>query len=392
MNETETLKNDAAIAIGAPAQFQRAPSGTAASGTATLKNRRKPLLALFLLVIVLILGGGVGWYLRRNHTTPGVFVTLFGNIDIREVAPAFNDSGRIVAMLAQEGDKVKAGELIATMDDTRFAAGLAQAEGQARNQEQVLARLKNGSRPEEIAQAKATMDALAATYQNDEANYRRAAMLVETKAGTVQQRDNAKAAYDASRQQYEAAKQAYVLAVAGPRKEDIAAAEAMLEADRGAAALAKRELQDTKLFAPSDGIVENRILEPGDMASPTTPVYTVALTNPLWVRAYVAESDLGRIALGMRAEARTDSFPGKVYHGWVGYISPAAEFTPKNVETPQLRTALVYQVRVYVCDARNELRLGMPATVQVDLSRPPPEKSGGKDAGPHSCGAQDGSR
>ncbi len=120
-------------------------------------------------------------------------------------------------------------------------------------------------------------------------------------------------------------------------------------------ALAQRQFDDTRLYAPSDGVVEDRILEPGDMASPATPVLTIALPSPLWVRAYAPESELGRIRLGMKARVSADSYPDRAYDGWIGYISPTAEFTPKTVETPELRTALVYQLRVYVCDARGEL-------------------------------------
>jgi HlyD family secretion protein len=384
MIESEALedKNHAPAPSKPPIGLERTAPAPAPTREAVTKPHRKRLLVLLLVAIALGIGGW--FYLHLNRSVPGLFVILYGNVDIREVQPAFNDSGHITRMLVQEGDRVKKGELIATLDDTRFVARLAQAEGQMRNEEQILAKLLAGSRPEEIAQAKATMEALYATYQNDEINYHRSERLVNTGAGAIQQRDNAKAAYDTARQQYEAAKQAYVLAVKGPRKEDIASARALLEADRGAVALAKRELADTKLYAPSDGIIEDRILEPGDMASPTTPVYTIALMSPLWVRTYVAESNLGKIALGMPAEVTTDSFPGRVYHGWVGFISPTSEFTPKTVETPELRTALVYQARIYVCDARNELRLGMPATVRIDTSRPPPAKTG---AGAASCGA-----
>ncbi|QXX76537.1 efflux RND transporter periplasmic adaptor subunit [Methylovirgula sp. HY1] len=386
MSETEALedKDHAPIPVTPAARFQTAAPILTPTQKPTTNPQRKRLLVLLLVATALGIGGWL--YLRLNRAVPGFFVTLYGNVDIREVQPAFNDTGHITRMLVQEGDAIKNSQMIATLDDTRYAATLAQAEGQMRDQEQVLARLLAGSRPEEIAQAKATMDALYATYQNDGLLYDRAVKLMNTSAGTIEQRDNAKAAYDAAHQQYEAAKQAYILAVKGPRKEDISAARALLAADRGAVEFAKRELRDTRLYAASDGIVEDRILEPGDMASPTTPVYTIALMSPLWVRAYIAENDLGKIALGMRATVTTDSFPGQVYHGWVGFISPTAEFTPKTVETPELRTALVYQVRIYVCDARNELRLGMPATVHIDTSRPPPAKGG---AGAHSCEATD---
>ena len=133
------------------------------------------------------------------------------------------------------------------------------------------------------------------------------------------------------------------------------------------AALAEidQALLDAELYAPQAGVIRERIVEPGDFVTPQTPVLTLALTDPVWVRTYLPESRLGQVKPGVRAEIRTDSYPGKIYAGWVGYISPTAEFTPKNVETPELRTRLVYQMRVYACNPANELRLGMPATVTL---------------------------
>ncbi|MEI6108242.1 MAG: efflux RND transporter periplasmic adaptor subunit [Opitutae bacterium] len=153
--------------------------------------------------------------------------------------------------------------------------------------------------------------------------------------------------------------------VLGPRQEDIAAAQAQLQAAQATLTLTRQELADTKLYAPTNGIIENRILEIGDMAFPKTPVFTLALTDPVWVRTYVPEPDLGKLTPGMSATVTTDSFPGKTYPGWIGYISPTAEFTPKQIETTDLRARLVYQVRVFVPNPDNELKLGMPATVTV---------------------------
>ncbi len=277
--------------------------------------RARVLLAI---LIALALGGGIWFYLQRAAPQPAATLTLFGNVDIREVQPAFNASGHITAMLVQEGAAVKKGQLLATLDDTRYAATL--------------------------AQAKATAAGARVTSLNDEVNYRRYASLARTSAASKQQRDNAKAVLDAARASYEAA----VAAVA----------------------LAQRNFDDTKLYAPSDGVIEDRILQPGDMASPASPVFTMAMPSPLWVRAYVPEKNVGHVRLGQTATIATDSYPGRVYHGWIGYLSPTAEFTPKTVETSELRTALVYQLRVYVCDGRGELRLGMPATVHIDLSQP----------------------
>ena len=192
-----------------------------------------------------------------------------------------------------------------------------------------------------------------------------------TKKGALSQQklDDTIADLDAANARLKAAKEVLELAIAGPRKEDIAEAKATLRAYEQDLALARRELADADLIAPLDGVIENRILQPGDMASPETPVFTIAITDPLWVRAYVSETDLGKIRLGMKAEVTTDSYPGKHYEGWVGFISPTAEFTPKTVETREVRTKLVYQVRVFVHNPQGELRLGMPAVVTIPLNQ-----------------------
>jgi HlyD family secretion protein len=345
-----------------------------------LKRTRILIVAVVLLALV---GGALVW-LRLDRPARSAGLTLYGNVDIREVRPAFNATGHIIRIAVQEGAVVRRGQLLAVLDDTRYAASLAQATAQMHIAQQALAKLLAGSRPEEIAAAKASMDALEVTYRNDAVNYRRAAALATTGAGTAQRRDDAKAAFDAGRQQYEAARQAWVLAVKGPREQDIAAARAADQAAQAAVVLAQRQFDDTRLYASSDGVVQDRILEPGDMASPSMPVFTIALPSPLWVRAYVPESALGHVRPGTAATVGTDSYPGRVYHGWIGYLSPTAEFTPKSVETPELRTALVYQLRVYVCDGRGELRLGMPATVQIDFAQKPSEAPPGcvpNDAG-----------
>jgi HlyD family secretion protein len=134
----------------------------------------------------------------------------------------------------------------------------------------------------------------------------------------------------------------------------------------------QHDIQEGQLHAPSDGVIENRILEPGDMASPQKPVLTLALTEPVWVRAYLSETDLGRVPVGARAKVRTDSHPDQLLDARVGYISPTAEFTPKSVETTEIRASLVYQTRIFVCGGKNALRQGMPATVTIALHQTAP--------------------
>ncbi len=329
---------------------------------------RRRLIAVAAVILIAAAAGTVLWLNRQDSDKDTL--TFYGNVDIREVQLAFNDSDRVARVMVREGDAVELGQVLAALDDRRFAAAAAQARHQVGAQQQVLSRLLAGSRPEEIAQAKATMEALQASLRNAEIAYQRTEKLRRRQVVSRQELDDAQAKLDASRGNYQAARQAWILAVKGPREEDISGARDLLEARKAALTLAGRQLADTVLHAPSAGVIEERILEPGDMASPGVPVLTMALTDPIWVRAYVPETQLGRIRMGMRAEIRTDSFPGKVYRGWIGFISPTAEFTPKTVETTDLRTRLVYRVRVYACNPQGELRLGMPATVTVRLDQP----------------------
>ena len=334
-----------------------------------MKPRIRTIAAATLATLTLATVAAV-LYLRRHRTDGTPTLTLYGNVDIWEARPAFDATGRVTSMRVAEGARVTKGEWIASIDDTRYAARLAAAKQHSASLAADLARLRHGSRPEEIARAKATMDGLRAMVENDRIVYQRSQTLLPQGAASIEERDDARARWRADRDAYEAARQSYLLAVRGPRPEDIAAARHAYRAALAATALARREYADTRLDAPVDGVVEERILEPGDMASPAIPAYTIAITGPKWVRVYLPESDLGHVHLGMRATIATDSYPGRRYPGWIGYLSPTAEFTPKTVETPTLRTALVYQVRVLVCDPHDELRLGMPATVRIELGAP----------------------
>jgi len=320
------------------------------------------------ILLLLAAGGAAFWFLHRGAEESGV-LRLFGNIDIRQVDLAFHSTGRIKGLYAEEGDRVQAGQLVAEVDPVRYQAAVARAEAQVAAQRQVVARLLAGSRPEEIAAAKARVRGAEATLRDAVLKQRRLRDLARKEFVSRQQLDDADAALASAKANLEALQQAAELAIQGPRKEDIAAAQAQLQAHEAALALARQELLDTKLFAPADGVIQNRVLEPGDMAFPQTAAYTLALNNPVWARVYVPEPDLGKIAEGMTAKVTTDSFPGEVYEGRIGYISPTAEFTPKQVETTDLRTRLVYQVRVFVRNHHNELRLGMPVTVHVPLDQ-----------------------
>ncbi len=325
----------------------------------------RPRLLILLVVLLGAVAAGT-WLMLRPRAAPTALV-LYGNIDIRSVDLAFNDAGRIARVLVEEGAPVRKGQPLATLDAARFGDAVHQAQGVLAAAEQQLAKLRAGSRPQEIAQARAAVAAALATRRNAATSYERQRTLALAHLLPQQSADNALQTLQTARASLDNAQQALSLALQGPRREDIAAAQATVVADRAALALAQRQLADTTLLAPSDGVVQNRILEPGDMVSPQSPVLTLALTDPVWARAYLPEPVLGRVAAGMHATIRSDSFPGRSFAGWIGFISPTAEFTPKNVESADLRTELVYRVRVYACNPGAALRMGMPVTVSIPL-------------------------
>ncbi|MBP7516906.1 MAG: HlyD family efflux transporter periplasmic adaptor subunit [Desulfobulbus sp.] len=314
-------------------------------------------------------------------------LTLYGNVDIREVQLAFQDAGRIRALPVDEGARVAAGQVVAELDPTRYQLELQRLNGEVAAQTQVLARLRQGSRPQEVARARAAAASARASLADAATQLARKQQLRTVNRISVQEVDTARTRVETLQANLKAAEEEVSLVVEGPRQEDIAAAEASLAALAAARDLAAQRLEDTRLLAPVAGVIRTRILEPGAMAAPGAPVFTLALTDPLWVRAYISEPDLGLVHEGMRAEVRTDTLPDKTYQGWVGFISSTAEFTPKTVETTELRTKLVYRARIFVCDPQEELRLGMPVTVTLQPGARPesaPAPSCGPDPQPGS--------
>ncbi len=330
------------------------------------------------IVLVLVIAAGAAWWLM-THRGGGGRLVLYGNIDLRQVQLAFNNSERIAAVLAQEGDHVKQGQLMARLDTSRLEPQVAEAEAQVAAQRQVVLRLRNGSRPEEIAQARANVESAKADLVNARSQYERLKNAAELSGGRAvrqQDVDAAKAALDVAGAKLAVNQKSLDLAVIGPRREDIAENEARLRANEAQLARLRQQLADSQLVAPMNAVVRTRIMEPGEMATPQSPVFSLAIIDPKWVRAYVSEPDLGKIHPGMKATVSVDSFPKRGFEGWIGFISPVAEFTPKAVQTEELRTSLVYEVRVFVKDPKDELRLGMPASVY--LNREETEKGNGQ--------------
>ena len=319
-------------------------------------------------VIVIVISVLSAWWWNGRESASTV-LALYGNVDLRQVQLSFNNSERIAAVMAQEGDRVKEGQLLARLDTSRLEPQLAQAEAQAAAQRHIVKRLRSGSRPEEIAQARANLQSAQADLANARQQYERWRSAAEISAGRAvrqQDVDNAKTAVQVAESKLAVVEKSLDLAIAGPRREEIDENEERLKALEAQARVLRQQLKDAELIAPVDAVVRTRVMEPGEMASPQRPVFSLAITDPKWVRAYIAAVDLGKISQGLRAAVSVDSFPGRRFEGWVGFISPVAEFTPKSVQTEELRSSLVYEVRVFVKDPADELRLGMPASVHLD--------------------------
>lgn len=318
---------------------------------------------------------GVGWWLVHTGrlgggSTSRDSLTLYGNVDIRQVELGFRVAGRLKVMLLEEGQAVTAGTLLAELDPVTFEHDLQAAVANLDVEEATLQKLVKGSRPEEILRGKAAVEEAAASAKNARLDLARAQQLLTEGATPRATYDNALTVSLQADARLASANESYRLLVQGNRQEDIAAGRAAVLAAQARVAAARTALEDTHLLAPSDGVILSRVREPGAIVSPSDIVYVLSLTRSVWVRAYVAEPQLGRLHPGMEVTVSSDAAPSRRVKGHIGFISPTAEFTPKSVETPELRTDLVYRLRIIIDEPDQGLRQGMPVTVHIALGAP----------------------
>lgn len=324
---------------------------------------KKPAVILLAVVVVLAAGfGGWWWYQSQQDKT----LTLYGNVDIRTVNMSFRVGGRLASLTVDEGETITAGQTLGELDKAPYKNALFQAQAGVSVAQAQYDLMQAGYRDEEVAQAAAAVKQAQAAYDYAQNFYNRQQGLWKSRTVSANDLENARSSRDQALATLKSAQDKLRQYRSGNREQDIAQAKASLEQAQAQLAQAQLDLHDTTLVAPANGTLMTRAVEPGSMLNAGSTVLTLSLTRPVWVRAYINEASLGEARPGREVLLYTDGRADKPYHGKIGFVSPTAEFTPKTVETPDLRTDLVYRLRIIVNDADEALRQGMPVTVSFD--------------------------
>ena len=327
----------------------------------------KKIIIAGIVVMVVIVAITAYWVMNKDEDSVNE-LTLYGNVDIRQVSLAFDGSGRIKALNVQEGDRVQEGQVLAVLDTQALDIQAKQAQAQLVVQQQAVDEQDAGTRPEEIAQAKAQVVSVQAQLDKATKDLQRYQALFNSTGGKAiskQEIDGAQSNVNTAIASVKERQANLVLLEKGARKEDRTAAKAQVDVTKANLDLMQYKIAQSQLRSPVNAVVRARLQEVGDMTTAQKTVYTLALTNPKWVRVYANEADLSEIKIGSTAQLIRDSKPSQPIQGTIGYISSVAEFTPKTVQTEDIRTTLVYEVRVYVQDLNDQLKMGQPVTVKM---------------------------
>lgn len=339
----------------------------------------KPLRLV--LVLALLIGAGAAWWLTHRNPDDPNQLKVSGTIEVTQVDLAFKIQGRLEVREVDEGDAVKQGQIVARMDAVDQKLQVARAEAEAAYAKAFLRKLESGSRPEEVAEARAQLQQAQAAAQAAESRFKLAGEelarnrdLLKQEVISKQRFDQLQTAYDTALNTHQEADarvrsaEAHLdLVLAGPRKEEIEQARAQVSVSEQALAMSRQQLADTVLKAPVNGVVLSKAAEPGSFLKAGTPVITVGRLEQVWLRGYINETDLGRIRLNQKAAVTTDTYAGKVYQGRISYISDLAEFTPKTVQTFQERVKLMYRIKISLDNPLQQLKPGMPADAVIDV-------------------------
>jgi HlyD family secretion protein len=326
--------------------------------------------AIPVLILLLAAAAAVCYFYPRLKAKPAESnrLTLSGNIEAHESLISFKVPGRIAQLPVEEGQQVTQGDLLARLDDADYRQHVAIDEANLHVRSSNLDLTLAGTREQEKKAAEQSVLDAQADLEQKKQDLSRTEMLLAKDEIAAQDRDHAATALKRAEAVYRAARERYSEAMEGSRKEEIAVANANLHAAGASLGLSRVNLDYTVLRAPSTGVITVRQAELGEVVSPGTPVVTLADLDHIWLRAYVAETDLVRIRWGQQVDVTTDTYPNKHYPGRISFISSTAEFTPKSVQTFKERVTLVYRIKIEIDNASRELKPGMPADARIDLN------------------------
>jgi HlyD family secretion protein len=324
---------------------------------------------IFLGVLVAaVISGLLYYFLTREKGGKNPYLKVSGNIETTEVNVGFKISGRIVELGVEEGDWAEKGKVIARLDEEDLRHRLEQGRASLRAAQVRLDKLLAGSRPEEIKEAQAGLEQTQFDLENKKKIYERMKALFERGVIPKETLDNAETGFKMAEAATERARENYHLVKIGPRREDIEDARAQVEQARANLKLIETQLGYTVLASPLSGVVLVKSSEVGEVVNPGTSVLTIGDIENVWLRAYVPETELGRIKWGQEVIVTTDLQPRKEYKGRISFISSQAEFTPKQIQTEKERVTLVYRIKIDLPNRDRELKPGMPADGRILLA------------------------
>lgn len=326
---------------------------------------KKKIIPIVLLVVA-VAGGSAYYFANKNNHKADTTLKISGNIEAHESVVGFKVQGRLVELMIEEGQMVKAGDLLAKLDQTDYRQQVDIDDAMVKNREAELKMSLSGSRIQEKKFAEQAVVDTQAALELSKTDAQRYQALYEKDEVSAQVRDTYSTNLKRAQASYERAKQNLDMVNEGVRKEQIAINQAGVHSARQILEMSKIKLDYTSLFAPTTGVALVRHAEVGEVMAPGTPVVTIADLDHLWLRGYISETDIGKVKLGQQVAIKSDTFPGKTYNGKISFISSQAEFTPKSVETYKERVTLVYRVKIDLDNSTHELKPGMPADAYIE--------------------------
>lgn len=321
--------------------------------------RMRTRLSSFFFVAVLL---GLTACSRSNSSSNGTLV-LSGNIEVVDAQLGFKIPGRVLERTVSEGQRITVGQPIAQLEDIEQRQQLDLRRAELAAAAAALADLEAGSRPQEIITAEAALLSAEAERDRAKIDFARVEDLRNKDVATARDFDTAQAQIRVAEARVVQAAEQLKLVKEGARAEQIAQAKARVQSAAATVNMAETQIENARLASPLNGVVLSHNIEPGEFVAAGTPIVTVADTLHTWVRAYVNQTDLGRVRLGQKLVVHTDTTPGKDFEGTVSFISAEAEFTPKTVQTTKERVKLVFRIKVDVLNPQDELKPGMPADI-----------------------------